>query len=74
MMAVAYLLEEMWTDALENDSVRAMGYTQVAVTLSHAEAIRWVVAGGKHPGSAWPHIAPGTEKRRLRSLPLIGSE
>lgn len=73
MAFVAYLLEEMWTDALENDSMRAMGYTQVAATLSHSEAIRWVTAGGVHPGSAWPAIAPGTPRRRLRSIPLIGS-
>jgi hypothetical protein len=70
-MKTAFLIEELWTDFMENESSAASGFRPIAISLTREAADACVAEGGVHPGSRWPVIQAGTPKRRVKELKLL---
>lgn len=66
----AYVIEELWTDFMENSLSKAMVWKLVGVALTEEAAIS-AIGSSKHPGAKWPPITPNTPMRRWRKVPIL---
>ena len=64
-----FVIEELWTDSLENQIGNAMGYQAVGFAWTPEDARHIVDQGGEVVGTGWP-IKAGEKMRRRRAMPV----
>lgn len=70
MNEFVYLIEELWTDSMENHPGNAYGYKPVCVVERETEARKIVAeAGLESPNRCWA-LRDATPKKRYTKLPL----
>lgn len=72
MTKQVFLIEELWTDYLENSPSDALGYKPIGVALSESEATRLVSEAGMVAKNCWAMSGP-MPRLRYKPLPVIGS-
>lgn len=72
MTKQVFLIEQLWTDYLENSVERALGYTPIGIARSEEIAKKLIADAGVVEQQCWAMHGP-MPKLRYKALPMIGS-
>lgn len=67
-----FLIEELWTDRLENEHPAAVGYKAIGFVAEQTDADALIERAGVVDGTGWPiKLGDTMPKLRARSLPWL---
>ena len=67
-----FLIEELWTDSMENEASAAYGYRAIGYIETRERARKICAAAGTSIGTGWPLMkGVSYSNRRLREIPFM---